>query len=176
MNTQRAFTLVETLVAITVLMIAIAGPLTIASKSLKSALYARDQIVANYLAQDALEVVKNIRDNGYLEDSAVWLPLSLNGCKNSVCKIDTASDSPSISSANGAESSDPARLYLTPEGRFTHNGAAANTRTMFSRTMEFTKASTNDNEYSVKIRVYWDGPGGVVSEEVLYGSIYNAIR
>ena len=59
----RGFTIVETLVAITVLMIAIAGPLVVASKGLFGALASKDQMVAAYLAQESMETIKNIRDN-----------------------------------------------------------------------------------------------------------------
>ncbi len=68
LNTHTGFTLVETLVAITVLLLSIAAPLTIAARSLFSAYYARDQITAYYLAEEAIEYVKNARDTTFLND------------------------------------------------------------------------------------------------------------
>ena len=59
----KGFTLVETLVAISILMIAIVGPMTIAQNGLSSSIYAREQFIAQFLAQDALEYVRNVRDN-----------------------------------------------------------------------------------------------------------------
>jgi Tfp pilus assembly protein PilV len=56
---QKGFTIVETLVAVTILMISIAGPLTVANKGLLAAINAKDQMIASYLAQDAMEYVKN---------------------------------------------------------------------------------------------------------------------
>lgn len=61
-NREEGFTIIETLVAITILMIAIAGPMTIAQKGLNASKYARDQTTATYLAQDAIEFVKNRLD------------------------------------------------------------------------------------------------------------------
>jgi Tfp pilus assembly protein PilV len=55
LKNNSGFTIVETLVAITILMIAIAGPLTIAQKGLTASTYARDQMIASFLAQDGLE-------------------------------------------------------------------------------------------------------------------------
>jgi type II secretory pathway pseudopilin PulG len=63
-----AFTLVETLVAVTVLLLSIAAPLSIAAKALFSAYYSRDQITAYYLAEEAIEYVKNSRDVTFLND------------------------------------------------------------------------------------------------------------
>jgi prepilin-type N-terminal cleavage/methylation domain-containing protein len=62
----NGFTLIETLVAILILTIAIAGPLTIASRSLNSALIAKDQMTAQYLAQDAIEYIRYARDTNSL--------------------------------------------------------------------------------------------------------------
>jgi prepilin-type N-terminal cleavage/methylation domain-containing protein len=68
---SQGFTLVETLIAITILMIAIASPLVIASKGLTAALISRDQMIASLLAQESIEIVKNIRDNNFINDR-VW--------------------------------------------------------------------------------------------------------
>ena len=74
--TNKGFTLVETLVAIAVLMIAIAGPLTVANKAYTSALDARNQSIAASLAQEGLEYVNNMKDNHawYGGSGDSWLP------------------------------------------------------------------------------------------------------
>lgn len=68
LRTSRAFTLVETLVAITVLSLSIVAPMTLASQSLASALYARDQVTAFHLAQEAIEAVRSARDANILKN------------------------------------------------------------------------------------------------------------
>lgn len=93
-HTQHGFTLVETLIAVAILMIAIAGPLTIAHKGLLSAVYANDQITASYLAQDAIEYLKNIKDNNMIQ-GVEWLR-GLQVCnRTNVCTVDTFLASPS---------------------------------------------------------------------------------
>ena len=57
------FTLVETLIAIAILLLAILGPLLISSGALHSAYYASDQVTAFYLAQEGIEYVRMLRDN-----------------------------------------------------------------------------------------------------------------
>jgi len=61
-NMTKAFTLIEALVAISILMIAIASPMTLAQKGLSTAVLSKDQMIASFLAQDVIEAVKNIRD------------------------------------------------------------------------------------------------------------------
>ena len=61
-STQGGFTLIESLVAITILVTAILGPMTIAATGISSAIYARDQETAFFLAQEGLEYVRNVRD------------------------------------------------------------------------------------------------------------------
>jgi len=71
----KGLTLVESLIAISILVIAVLGPLVIVSQALRVSFFARDQITAYYLAQEAIEYVRNIRDKNALTQvsSANWL-------------------------------------------------------------------------------------------------------
>ncbi len=64
---SAGFTLIETMVAITLLSVAIVAPMALTAQSLASAYYARDQITAFYLAQEAIEAVRAIRDAQILQ-------------------------------------------------------------------------------------------------------------
>lgn len=73
---NRGLTMVETLVAISILTIAVIGPLGIIAQALHTSYYARDQMTAYYLAQEAVEYVRNLRDkqginitNQYLDNT-----------------------------------------------------------------------------------------------------------
>lgn len=63
---QRGMTLVETLVAVSILSVAIVAPMTLTMQSLSAAYYARDQVIASNLAQEAIEAVRAIRDANIL--------------------------------------------------------------------------------------------------------------
>jgi prepilin-type N-terminal cleavage/methylation domain-containing protein len=63
---ESGFTLIETLVAVSILTIAVMAPMTLATKSLSSAYYARDQVTAYHLAQEGLETVRSVRDANIL--------------------------------------------------------------------------------------------------------------
>ncbi|MFA6445760.1 MAG: type II secretion system protein [Candidatus Paceibacterota bacterium] len=66
------FTLIETMVAIAVLLIAVASPLVVSQRSISSAMSSKEQMVAFYLAQDAMEQVRAIRDNNGLNNATNW--------------------------------------------------------------------------------------------------------
>jgi prepilin-type N-terminal cleavage/methylation domain-containing protein len=98
----RGFTLIETLMAVLLLSLAIAGPLTIASNSLQATLTAKDQDTAFYLAQDGMEYVRWVRDTNTLQCYAnndctpsSWL-LGLNGTN-----AGWSTGSPTIDGSNG---------------------------------------------------------------------------
>lgn len=76
---NRAFTLIETMVAVSLLSVAIVAPMSLAAKSLSSAYYARDQVAAFYLAQEAIEAVRSIRDGNILQNSQGSTVDLLNG-------------------------------------------------------------------------------------------------
>ncbi|MEI6042004.1 MAG: hypothetical protein WCQ00_00330 [bacterium] len=84
-RSNAGLTMVETLVAISILTIAVIGPLGIIAQALHSSYYTRDQMTAYYLAQEAIEYVRNLRDvqsigiTGFYVDNAkyadrrIWL-------------------------------------------------------------------------------------------------------
>jgi prepilin-type N-terminal cleavage/methylation domain-containing protein len=80
---KAAFTLVETLVAIAILLLAIGGPLTIAAQSFFAARFSKDNLTAIYLAQEGIEVVRYQRDSNSLA-GADWLS-GLSNCLGEKC-------------------------------------------------------------------------------------------
>lgn len=79
-------TLIETLVAISVLMVAVSGALSLSNKSLESASYAKDQVTAFYLAAEGIEGIRSIRDSNLIVGSN-WLS-GLGACNASGCYFD----------------------------------------------------------------------------------------
>lgn len=63
----KGYSLVEVLVAVSILMLAIVGPITIASKSVQSAQHTRQQNTAYFLAQEGIGAVNWIRDRDALQ-------------------------------------------------------------------------------------------------------------
>ncbi len=65
-NHNKGFTLVESLVAISILSLSIAAAFTAVQKGIQSSTIARDQVTAFYLVQEAMEFVRNKRDENAL--------------------------------------------------------------------------------------------------------------
>lgn len=159
-NYSRGFTLVETLVAITILTIALAGPFVVAQSSYSAAATSRDQLTGSYLAQDGLEYVRSIRDANYLAvyparpDSVSWLN-GLSSCMApNVCTVDaTGSVGPSVCS-DGACASRP--LNLSSAGLYNQSSVSStNVPTKFVRKVQITQASGYPNEATVTVTVTW---------------------
>lgn len=82
---NKGFTLIETLVAVFILGVSIAGPITFVSSALQSSYYSRDQVTAFYLAQEAVELIKNIRDTNLLNGND-WTN-NLGSCLSGDCEL-----------------------------------------------------------------------------------------
>lgn len=148
-SVQRGFTLIETFVAITILVTAVAGPLTLAQKGLQSAILARDQLIASFLAQEGLEFIRERRDNNSLASPrpADWLE-GLSACIDpSTCTIDPSTDT--IVACNGACL--PLRLDTT-YGFYNYN--VSNAVTPFTRTVRIVR-NANGREAKVYSTLSW---------------------
>ena len=89
-NLKDGFTVLETLVADFVLSIAIAATLAAASTGLQSSFYAKDQITAYYLAQEAIEVITNIRDKNFITSGGSFLSTAVLNCVSGQgCAVDS---------------------------------------------------------------------------------------
>ncbi|MFA5319093.1 MAG: prepilin-type N-terminal cleavage/methylation domain-containing protein [Candidatus Paceibacterota bacterium] len=62
---EQGFTLIETFVAITVLLIAVLGPMSLLSSALREANYVKNEVLASHLAQEGAEVVLSMNPKGF---------------------------------------------------------------------------------------------------------------
>ncbi len=68
---NKSFTLIEVITAITVLTVGVLGAFTVVQKTANFISTSSLQLRAIYLAQEGVEIARNIRDTNYLE-SAAW--------------------------------------------------------------------------------------------------------
>ncbi len=66
---QKGFTLAELLITIFVFTVGILGIYLVVQNSYATINYARNRLIAIYLAQEGIEIVRNIRDTNWLEEA-----------------------------------------------------------------------------------------------------------
>lgn len=146
------------MIAITILTLAVAGPLYTASRALVAAGIARDQMIASFLAQEGVEYIRAMRDTEYLTayrnggtdvSIAAWTsflsgtnPGSITSCygDTAVCTLDPAAlggmgtgPSYALQPCSGGACSP---LYRT-SGIYTQQGAITGAEeTPFTRTVQ----------------------------------------
>ena len=183
----KGFTIIETLVAIAVIMLAIVGPLTIANKGLVAAISARDQVTANYLAQDALEYLKNIRDNNLLaavdwmrgiNESGMCEYSSSVPANSKSCFIETATVGNLPEVCPGAVS-DCGHLYYNESTKsYTHAHPAGTVATPFTRYYQVDMKNTSGTDYDdarVEVVVTWK-TGTVVNKLSVKNNFFKVLR
>ncbi len=159
--TSRGFTLLEALVAVTILTLSVAGPFYAGTLVLHTILASSDRITASYLAQEGLEYVRAMRDQTYFEALAAGEITGINpqgffldrflggasasysiqncfgsGDGSTACYLDSAA--PPIQDSHLHMCADPQScppLYLQ-NNLYTTSSAGATT-TPFARTLQF---------------------------------------
>ncbi len=124
MKNQKGFTFIETLVAIGIILVGLVGVMILMEQSIRSIRLADDRIVATHLAQEAVEVVINIRNSNWLKEQN-WLtdiPATVQG----IVKYD---------SSVVAETPNPANYCLSLVGNV-YQHAVPPCNTFFKRRVE----------------------------------------
>jgi Tfp pilus assembly protein PilV len=164
---RGGFTIIETLIAITVLMIAIAGPLVIATRGLNSASASKNQMIASYLAQESVEMVKNKRDaniSAHQDDIENWWLSGfdvVNKCNSdsNSCDIDGIDDDILQCDSNGCQ------IYYSDTTGYRHTSSGT-TATLFYRHFYFEDKGKNNLKSEKLLHVIVDWKEGTVPYQV----------
>lgn len=175
---RRGFTIIETLMALAVLALAVAAPLTLAERSLASVEAANTEITALYLAQEAMEYVRNLRDTNALGNKPSWLDgfdvciVDPNDNTALGCGVDTleAKVIPCKDDAKGCLLYQFTSNSTNPKyGVFGHTSSW--TETMFRRQVFITEIEP-EKKAQVKVTVEWKagslGERNVAVESILF--------
>jgi len=187
---KKGYSLIEVLVAISILLIALVGPMTIAAKGIQSSIFVREQTIATSLAQEGIEAFIAARNDAALQafgagnlSSASWAwatngtrsagvsrCFSTNGCNIEYATTNPLDNSKACSNATGGGcelrfDSSAARA------RYSFSGDA----TPYRRAIRVTSTSPATG-IEIESTVYWGANlfGGAEQSITLTGAIYNA--
>ena len=161
-KSKKGFTLIEALVAIAILLIVVVAPISLIGDSLHKLWYARDEALSVNLAQEGIEMVREVRDSNMLSGSP-WLTNLADG----VYKIDvanfTAGGAPNTVVIPCPSCGPLQPLYLNASGIYEQGTVATPTR--FWRIVTISSAGLPANERQITSTVTWQTSGstGTVS-------------
>lgn len=177
---NKGFTLLETLIAIFIMTVAFTALLSLMSTSMFSAKYANNEITATYLAQEAMDYIRNDRDTTAFQnlDWSTIGPTSFighygdpslaNGCfdPSGGCSIDTK-----LQVIAGCPSTCPTFFYESAPGGgayYVYTATSTTNPTTFSRTIKMDLV--NPEELEITVKVSWKN-GSVQRDQELKASL-----
>ncbi len=169
---NRGFTLVETMVAVSIFTVSLLGMMNILSGNISNTFYAKQKMLAAYLAQEGIEYIRNLRDTYVLystDGQTGWdafydklFPCaSSNGCYFNADDLDFGNkDRPmtnlSISICNDINCSNGKLLFDTTTGKY--GFAPSGTPSSFIRKINV--SSADSNEIKISSVVSWTQGSG----------------
>lgn len=150
---KKGFTIIESLVAIAILVAAVIGAMSAVQSGLSSYTFSKDQITAFYLAQEGFEQLRNIRDENHL-NGVDWLT-GIASNSNDPCYFGQACTvSPvetSVATRCPAPGSCPVLRQDPTDGFYGYNSAWPLSK--FRREIQLSSVSAT--EIAATVSVYW---------------------
>ena len=170
---KKGITLIETVVAVTVLTFALGGPFLLAGKSLRSAAYAREEIAAARLGEEGLEAIHNMRDNNSSRSVAGGWVNNISACTTG-CLFDATQQ---VASGAGVSlwgnaaltscSGTGCEVYQNPANGFYRQSASVPVGwldTGMKRIIRITQVNAS-SEYTVEVEI--DYPAGPQIRQIM---------
>lgn len=137
------FTLIELLIAMAVITVGVTGALSLLINSIASAQAVRNEVIGTNLAQEALEIIHNIRDQN-VADGLSW---SGGMTVGQIFRVEAFQ-------AGFLSRDDSATLNIDADGFYTYG---AGTRTSFNRTVAFDAYTDPARDRKITVTVTWPG-------------------
>jgi len=182
---SNGFTLVETLVAVAIFSVALVALLTSLGRGIADISYAKNKTTAEYLAQEGIEYIRNMRDTYVLYSATAqtgWNTFNTNitkagvlcqnadGCYFGDLNFTSSSAITNIPMAFCPSGVCPALRYDTNSGKYNYSSGL---NSIFSRKIKITQ--TNTNELKILSTVSWTQGSGSKST-TLSESLFNWVE
>jgi type II secretory pathway pseudopilin PulG len=173
-NRQNGFTLVEALIAIAIFTMSILALMSVLGSGIADTNYAKQKMIASYLAEEGIESVRNVRDNYLLYGTGSnWVDFKskLDTCRQGQgngCGINNSLDATNSQFIFKCSDTSRCNLYLD-NGNY---NVVAGNDSGFTR--EVWKEDVGDNEVKIYSTVYWNQGSGsynITLSENLYNWI-----
>ncbi len=179
-NQPSGFTLIETLVAVSLMVIAIVAPMSLVSQSLTTAYYARDQVAAYSLAQEGIEAVRAVRDGNILLNATTGssndLLLNIPINQNFTADARIAGGAGLVACLTNP----CAPLQVDPAGSlYGYQSGWANTkfrRTIYAKYAGPAGINSGRDEIRVTVTVTWETATGRTRSFKMYSNMYRWIE
>lgn len=171
----RGFTLVEALVAISILLVAVTATFAVVQSGLSSTIAVKDRITAFFLAQEALEAVRNAKDTNLLAQYNTGDPNDPYWLEGIISNVYSCGGNPipvNIDYSSGGNpqfilcgaSCEPLR---NSNGLLTHGGGVGSRFTRTITVQEICGGASNQKEAKVTVEVEWPGSNSLrVSDNI----------
>ncbi|MEK7635315.1 MAG: type II secretion system protein [Patescibacteria group bacterium] len=162
LQSKRGFTILESIVAIAVLSLSISGAFSAVQQSLSQTTIAKDEVKAFYLAQEAVEMIRNIRDTNQIvkinsDNTRDWLSGITSACPfGRVCSVSAGTSGFTITDCGASFDNNSCPVLNQDTTTFVYNHdavSASNVATNFKREIQF--ESINPDEISITVRITW---------------------
>ncbi len=186
LKNKNGYSLVEALVAIAVLLLALVGPITIASKGIQSSYYAKEQATAVFLAQEGIEAFISMRNDaaiaavadGDLSKSWDWVSSVDASCFSSNgCNVDFSSNNP-LSTIQSCVNEEDCRLHYDPSdirAKYSLSSAGGSPSPYIRKIFLTYDSAPGNNGIVIKSTVSWNARlfKGDSQNVTLYSSVFN---
>lgn len=177
---KKGFTLAELLITISIITIGLLGIAFIAQRGVRYIYTAYNQLTAAYLAQEGVEIIKNIRDGNYLEllrgGSSAWDEGIGDDCASDVCCYEVeigmlGVEDPLLTKRNEGVCNFSNLRFLRYDSSVYNYSSGS--RTLFKRGIEIKKVSGNPDTKEITVKVFWEEKGKVKAFYPLKEKIFN---
>ena len=154
---NKGFSLIEVITSIFILTVGIGGAFSLIYQTLAAVYTVRSELTASFLAQEGVEVVKNLRDNAWLESRAATSTSWLINLAEAGGDYELDYSTQSLSQAY-----DAGHMKIDSSGFFNYSTGDT---TSFTRKISLTNVSTST--VKVVVTVGWQAAGRSRSLEVV---------
>jgi len=158
LHSKNGFTLVEMLVAVFIFTISLTALMSITARGLKASSQAQNQIIADYLALEGIEVVRNIRDTALLslDDAGTWQNVFDQNNFLTQVGVDTSCQFTLGSNIILSPCTTCTVYYSEIDYAYRHNQLPGYNDSGFTRKIKFTNVPGNNSEIIVTVVVAWN--------------------